>query len=311
MTNTGSVLVHKLTMQSHQLGTVRAALQIQQQQQWQLQESQREIDAPRIDPPRAGSVSSSSSGGGGGPGGSATGSGTGTGAGSGVDAAGPGLGDSTSTADPDYILVPHLNASVSRARGIEPGEFASFSGASIGLLRKLQTWNFAFSTAPSEGWTRPLLPSSSAISAVVCTPYTFATAYLDKELYLFTPGLWDNTCQVLHISGGQAKAVQALRAHRAPVACVTATPDAAYLVTGSWDTTCVVWELQSERSGLRVFYGQRHTLYGHDGEVRALRRIRGLFDVGAVLGFGVTPALFAAFARSKVMVAPPQKKLQF
>ncbi|KAL6004721.1 BEACH domain-containing protein C2 [Asimina triloba] len=70
---------------------------------------------------------------------------------------------------------------------------------------------------------------SSAIVAVTC----------DKEI--ITGGHADNSVKLISSDG--AKAIEVAIGHSAPVTCIALSPDSSYLVTGSQDTTVVLWKI--------------------------------------------------------------------
>ena len=68
--------------------------------------------------------------------------------------------------------------------------------------------------------------------------------------------------------------IQSLREHKELVSCVAVSADGSVLVTGSCDTTSIIWALRGSRTGLVAHYC--HTLYGHDAAVTCLAVCPGL-----------------------------------
>ena len=70
---------------------------------------------------------------------------------------------------------------------------------------------------------------SSAIVSITC----------DKRI--ITGGHVDNSIRLISSDG--AKALETARGHCAPVTCLALSPDSNYLVTGSRDTTVLLWRI--------------------------------------------------------------------
>ena len=88
--------------------------------------------------------------------------------------------------------------------------------------------------------------------------------------YLFTCGYWDRAVKCSSLADGRS--VQSLRAHTDVVSCLALTADGAALVTGSRDTTLMVWMLHERGRGASLAAPPlpekpRHVLHGHDDEV--------------------------------------------
>ncbi|KAL7108777.1 hypothetical protein ACP275_06G135100 [Erythranthe tilingii] len=91
-------------------------------------------------------------------------------------------------------------------------------------------------TSGSEEWHFPqalAFPTSgirsSAIVSITC----------DKEI--ITGGHVDNSIKLISADG--AKTLEVARGHFGPVTCLSISPDSNYLVTGSRDTTLIVWRI--------------------------------------------------------------------
>jgi hypothetical protein len=85
--------------------------------------------------------------------------------------------------------------------------------------------------------------------------------------YLFSCGFWDRSVQCSHVADGRT--LQSLRAHTDVVSCLALTRDGGTLVTGSRDTTLMVWAVGSSARGgpPQLSEKPRHVLHGHDDEV--------------------------------------------
>ncbi|CAI9764807.1 unnamed protein product [Fraxinus pennsylvanica] len=87
-----------------------------------------------------------------------------------------------------------------------------------------EEWHFPQALAfPTSGI------QSSAIASIIC----------DKEI--ITGGHVDNSVRLISADG--AKTLEIAKGHCAPVTCVAISPDRSYLVTGSRDTTLLLWRL--------------------------------------------------------------------
>lgn len=156
----------------------------------------------------------------------------------------------------------------------EPGRlpFGSFLTAPFSASvppRKPPGWNFTVTPSVAECTARSLVPSLTR-SAARITSYTFAAAVIERELYVAVALQWDFACAVCHVSGGTLRVAHSLRGHRDLVTAVCFSADGTTLVTGSRDTTCLVWRLVPERSAGPIGSLPRHTLSGHDGAVTCL-----------------------------------------
>ncbi|BFZ22107.1 hypothetical protein BsWGS_25146 [Bradybaena similaris] len=86
---------------------------------------------------------------------------------------------------------------------------------------------------------------------------------------LFSGGYWDNSLQVYSL--GRAKMINHIVRHIDVVTCLAIDNCGRHLVTGSRDTTCMVWEI-TQQAGISVNLNTKplQTLYGHDSEVTAV-----------------------------------------
>ncbi|KAL2459002.1 hypothetical protein Fot_55288 [Forsythia ovata] len=106
----------------------------------------------------------------------------------------------------------------------------------------------------------------------------FATLQTSTENFLISCGNWENSFQILSLSDGRL--VQSIRQHKDVVSCVAVT--GSMLVTGSYDTTIMVWEVlrvkapeKRSRSTLPekdyvVAETPSHILCGHDDIITCL-----------------------------------------
>ncbi|XP_052080874.1 neurobeachin-like protein 1 isoform X2 [Mytilus californianus] len=98
-------------------------------------------------------------------------------------------------------------------------------------------------------------------------PKLFVVSH-DAKL-LISGGHWDNSLQVYHL--GKVKKINHIVRHIDIVTCVALDYCGSHLVTGSRDTTCIIWQIQ-QQGGFSVNINNRplQTLYGHEGEVTAV-----------------------------------------
>ena len=85
--------------------------------------------------------------------------------------------------------------------------------------------------------------------------------------HLFSCGYWDRSVKCSHLDG---RSIQSLRAHTDVVSCLALTRDGCTLVTGSRDTTLMVWTLTTSRASPVISDKPRHVLHGHDDEVMSV-----------------------------------------
>ena len=86
--------------------------------------------------------------------------------------------------------------------------------------------------------------------------------------HLYSCGYWDRSVKCTHVADGRT--AQSLRAHTDVVSCLALTRDGTMLVTGSRDTTLMVWPIASIRGSSAaplLSEKPRHVLHGHDDEV--------------------------------------------
>ncbi|KAH9489603.1 Neurobeachin-like protein 1 [Bulinus truncatus] len=86
---------------------------------------------------------------------------------------------------------------------------------------------------------------------------------------LFSGGYWDNSLQVYSLS--RPRVVNHIIRHIDIITCLALDNCGRHLVTGSKDTTCMVWEI-IQQGGVSVNLNPKplQTLYGHDSEVTAV-----------------------------------------
>ncbi|KAK3721190.1 hypothetical protein RRG08_044202 [Elysia crispata] len=86
---------------------------------------------------------------------------------------------------------------------------------------------------------------------------------------LFSGGFWDNSLQVYNLA--KAKLINHVVRHIDVVTCLALDSCGRHLVTGSRDTTCMVWEI-IQQAGVASNINRRplQILYGHDSEVTAV-----------------------------------------
>ena len=101
--------------------------------------------------------------------------------------------------------------------------------------------------------------------------HLFAVASFQRGVHLvYSCGYWDNSVVCSNLSDGNTVA-SSLEFHKDVCTCIAVdTQSYRYLVTGSADTTVLVWEIGKENHQAHENYGLQapvHTLYGHDKEV--------------------------------------------
>jgi WD40 repeat protein len=101
--------------------------------------------------------------------------------------------------------------------------------------------------------------------------HLFAVANFQRGVHLvYSCGYWDNSVVCSNLSDGNTLA-SSLEFHKDVCTCIAVdTQSYRYLVTGSADTTVLVWEIGKENHQAHDNCGLQapvHTLYGHDKEV--------------------------------------------
>ncbi len=96
-------------------------------------------------------------------------------------------------------------------------------------------------------------------------PYFFAVSHCEK--YIISCGHWDNSIRVSHMETGELAST--LLHHKDIVTCAALSERGDFLVTGSRDTTVMVWAVgDSQAIGSDYIVQQPlHILYGHDDDV--------------------------------------------
>uniref|UniRef100_A0A8C5MFF3 Neurobeachin-like protein 2 n=1 Tax=Leptobrachium leishanense TaxID=445787 RepID=A0A8C5MFF3_9ANUR len=86
---------------------------------------------------------------------------------------------------------------------------------------------------------------------------------------LFSAGHWDNSLRVTSLSKG--KVIGHITRHIDVVTCLALDLCGIYLISGSRDTTCMIWQVQ-QQGGLSWNLSPKpvQVLYGHDGEVTSV-----------------------------------------
>eukprot|EP00003_Mantamonas_plastica_P020206 TRINITY_DN3266_c0_g1_i2.p1 TRINITY_DN3266_c0_g1~~TRINITY_DN3266_c0_g1_i2.p1 ORF type:complete len:326 (-),score=111.23 TRINITY_DN3266_c0_g1_i2:81-1058(-) len=82
---------------------------------------------------------------------------------------------------------------------------------------------------------------------------------------LFSCGYWDDTFKVHQVDN--SKLVQSITSHKDVVTCLALGQFGKTLVTGSRDTTLLVWEMKTSGGMTTVNERVKHVLSGHDDEV--------------------------------------------
>ncbi|XP_041374666.1 neurobeachin-like protein 1 [Gigantopelta aegis] len=86
---------------------------------------------------------------------------------------------------------------------------------------------------------------------------------------LFSVGYWDNSFQVYHL--GKGKRINHIVRHIDIVTCLSLDYCGNQLITGSRDTTCIIWQIQQQGGySHNVNNEPLQVLYGHNAEVTAV-----------------------------------------
>ncbi|KAL4217498.1 Neurobeachin-like protein 1 [Mactra antiquata] len=127
---------------------------------------------------------------------------------------------------------------------------------------------FTFDKDPSVSNIKTRKKFSSPFAPGVSTSSKLFVVTHDSKL-LISAGHWDNSLQVFHI--GKGKKVNHICRHIDVVTCLALDYCGSHLITGSRDTTCIIWQVQHQ-SGVCVNVSTKplQTLYGHDNEVTAV-----------------------------------------
>ncbi|CAI9726854.1 1 isoform X1 [Octopus vulgaris] len=127
---------------------------------------------------------------------------------------------------------------------------------------------FTFEKDPSlaNNKTKKRLPGAFSPGLKV-EPKLFVVSH-DARL-LFTGGHWDNSLQVFHLS--KSKKVNHIIGHIDVVTCLALGYCGSHLITGSRDTTCMIWKVLFQAGNACSLSSKpSQILYGHDDEVTAV-----------------------------------------
>ncbi|EFA75292.1 BEACH domain-containing protein [Heterostelium album PN500] len=121
---------------------------------------------------------------------------------------------------------------------------------------------FTFELDPSSGAKRRIgLPFANDVTI---SQNCFAVT--NDGRYVISCGHWDNSFKLSFTDN--AKLIQSVIKHKDIVTCLAWSSDGQTLITGSRDTTLMVWNLSSHKSAVPKFENvPTHILYGHDDEV--------------------------------------------
>ncbi|KAH9551888.1 hypothetical protein CY35_09G037400 [Sphagnum magellanicum] len=126
---------------------------------------------------------------------------------------------------------------------------------------------------------------------VEVTPGCFGTLQVRSSSFLLTCGHWDNSFKVISLSDGRM--VQSNRQHTDIVTCLSVAVDGSVVVTGSCDTTVMVWDIELTSGSIHrrvsrfressshsdktskpevvvILDKPRHVLCGHDDSVTCI-----------------------------------------
>eukprot|EP01133_Synstelium_polycarpum_P008387 gene8387-9862_t len=120
---------------------------------------------------------------------------------------------------------------------------------------------FTFELEPSLNKRRIGLPFANDV-----TVSQTCFAVTNDGRYIISCGHWDNSFKLSH--SDSAKLIQSVVKHKDIVTCLAWASDSQTLITGSRDTTLMVWNLTSHKSASPKFDTvPAHILYGHDDEI--------------------------------------------
>ncbi|MCO5593152.1 hypothetical protein L7F22_047158 [Adiantum nelumboides] len=153
--------------------------------------------------------------------------------------------------------------------------------------------NFTFSSSQDPFFavgaevSQPYRMKGPCAGNLELSPCCFQTIPIRASNYLLTCRFWDNSFRIMSLSDGS---LQSYKRHKDVVSCVAVSSDGSYLVTGSHDTTVMVWEIDvlfhaNRKQGLKdiastndraakmdnlLFDKPCHVLSGHDDIVTCL-----------------------------------------
>jgi hypothetical protein len=125
-------------------------------------------------------------------------------------------------------------------------------------------------------------------------PYTIA--FSSDGRVLAYSGLHDPTIRLLEVSSGRER--RRLIGHRGPVSSLTFTPDDRRLISGSDDTTALVWDLRDDPGTHPATAGELDALWADLADQDAARAYRAIRKLAAA------PTLSVPFLRQRVRPAP-------
>ncbi|KAJ3389835.1 Neurobeachin-like protein 1 [Lobulomyces angularis] len=91
-----------------------------------------------------------------------------------------------------------------------------------------------------------------------------------KSELIFIGGIWDNSFQCTVLANGIPSVVQKIFGSQDAVSCIALSDEEKFLVTGSKDTTVIVWEISNETGYPQVKTVNKRVLFGHMTEVSAV-----------------------------------------
>ena len=98
------------------------------------------------------------------------------------------------------------------------------------------------------------------------TPRCFAISNDGKVV--FSCGHWDNSFKASLVDS--SKQTQSIVKHKDIVTCLALTNDGKLLITGSKDTTSMIWEVSTKNNLTKIEEQPLHILYGHDDDVTCI-----------------------------------------
>lgn len=108
------------------------------------------------------------------------------------------------------------------------------------------------------------LRASFAPSTDICFQ-TFEILPTSRDILIFSCAHWDSSFTATSLNTGTLS--QRVYRHKDVVTCLCLCPEGEYIVSGSKDTTVMIWSIEHRKSANVVNPEPLHILYGHDDEV--------------------------------------------
>ncbi|XP_076823781.1 neurobeachin-like protein 1 isoform X1 [Clavelina lepadiformis] len=126
---------------------------------------------------------------------------------------------------------------------------------------------FTFEKDPSVGNSRLQKSVKGLLSpGLRLSPHLFLLTHDAK--FMVVGGYWDNSIRIMTVRG---KTIACLARHLDVVTCLALDHGGTYLMSGSYDTTCIIWKLTQSggvSNGINAQF--LHILYGHEDVVTSV-----------------------------------------